>query len=1045
MREITDLSVSKLEHDYDIPVFTWDGEACTAVQICKNDDTHTITYSIDENNLTIVEDESKYVHETCKKEGRSYMVASVTAVDGQIYTSEQVFFVPTLPHTDTNKDGVCDHQECGENICTHEDDNYTLINVVPATCTTNGYRGDKYCSACHTIRIEEDVDKVELAFGHAYTATAVWNENYVEGTTPACEVTFTCEHDDTHTGTVNAVVTTVSEESYAPTCTADGRKTFAATATYDGATFDSTTYTEIAKKSYTVAKTGHSYTIAYNWSEDCKTCDVVFACAYNDACSVTRNKTVENGGVIAEVKFPATCLEDGATLYTVSDTYTDDNGVVYNISAQKDILDIKAPGHKYSDWVSGANNTHTKTCTVCKNELEREVTEDCFDSATDADCKCDVCGQFVAHTEVIVQAVAPTCTKAGHTEGKYCSVCNETIAAQTEVPALGHTYSAWTAAANKTHTKTCIVCTDEPNRVVVEKCVDSDDDNCTCDTCYQMLNHTPGSVVKENIVKPDCTNPGSHDDVRYCSVCGVEVSRSHAVDAANGHNYSQTVTVPTCTEQGYTTFTCHCGDSYIGAYIPANGHTFVDHAAKLPTCTEDGWLAYKTCSKCDYNTYTVAPATGHTEVIDEALAPTCESMGATEGKHCSVCNLVLVIPELIPATGHEYAVGELIRPTQNANGTWSSGFYTYVCANDSAHTYLEATPRADYSRYEAYINEFTERLADASLHPNIRAEIQSLLAGNAVEQNLVAAEQNQIEAVCDIFESNIQKFNTEYTVTFVDADGRELAAQTVAYGHGAAAPENPISDGYLFIGWDIAYDCIKANTTVTAEYIRANSTLALDVDTLYFTVGESQKVAATISPENVAADRLLWKIADTSVAKVDANGVVTAVGHGTTTLTVSLRTGGLGRTIAIYVSDASGKYVAQLVKSPYGNFMVDGNMFYQTGYVNVGAGKEFKFRFALSSQYDPADFTILANGQAVTVDEDNYFTIPFMYDNMTIIVVPIGDIPVEPDTNPIPEDDNCMCHSSNKIIQFIWKILAFFYKLFGVSDKQYCACGKAHW
>jgi hypothetical protein len=44
------------------------------------------------------------------------------------------------------------------------------------------------------------------------------------------------------------------------------------------------------------------------------------------------------------------------------------------------------------------------------------------------------------------------------------------------------------------------------------------------------------------------------------------------VDAL-GHDYKAEVTEPTCTEKGYTTYTCHCGDSYIADYVDALGHT----------------------------------------------------------------------------------------------------------------------------------------------------------------------------------------------------------------------------------------------------------------------------------------------------------------------------------------------------------------------------------------------------------------------------------------------------------------------------------------
>ncbi len=54
------------------------------------------------------------------------------------------------------------------------------------------------------------------------------------------------------------------------------------------------------------------------------------------------------------------------------------------------------------------------------------------------------------------------------------------------------------------------------------------------------------------------------------------------------HEYTSEVTAPTCTEKGYTTYTCACGDTYIGDEVAALGHTWVDATVDAP----------KTCSVC---------------------------------------------------------------------------------------------------------------------------------------------------------------------------------------------------------------------------------------------------------------------------------------------------------------------------------------------------------------------------------------------------------------------------------------------------------------
>ena len=102
------------------------------------------------------------------------------------------------------------------------------------------------------------------------------------------------------------------------------------------------------------------------------------------------------------------------------------------------------------------------------------------------------------------------------------------------------------------------------------------------------------------------------------------------------HSYTSVVTAPTCTEEGYTTYTCKCGDTYVDDYVdPA--HTLVNHKAKNATCTEPGNEAYVACSKCSYSTYVATPALGHDYKSEVIKNPTMGEAGI-RCYTCSRCN-----------------------------------------------------------------------------------------------------------------------------------------------------------------------------------------------------------------------------------------------------------------------------------------------------------------------------------------------------------------------------------------------------------------------
>ena len=83
---------------------------------------------------------------------------------------------------------------------------------------------------------------------------------------------------------------------------------------------------------------------------------------------------------------------------------------------------------------------------------------------------------------------------------------------------------------------------------------------------------------------------------------------------AHEHSYTAVVTPPTCTEKGYTTHTCACGDSYVDTYTDALGHAWDSgKVTKQPTATETGVRTY-TCTRCNATKTETIPATGSVDV-----------------------------------------------------------------------------------------------------------------------------------------------------------------------------------------------------------------------------------------------------------------------------------------------------------------------------------------------------------------------------------------------------------------------------------------------
>ena len=150
-----------------------------------------------------------------------------------------------------------------------------------------------------------------------------------------------------------------------------------------------------------------------------------------------------------------------------------------------------------------------------------------------------------------------------------------------------------------------------------------------------------------------CIRPGT------CTTCGGSYY--------GGHDLVQyAAKAPTCTEIGWDAYeTCSRCDHTTYTELPALNHDLKQHAAKAPTCTEKGWNAYETCSRCDHTTYAEQPALKHDLEQHAAKAPTCTEKGWNAYDTCSRCDYTTYAEQ--PALNHDYQA-VTVDPTCEADG-----------------------------------------------------------------------------------------------------------------------------------------------------------------------------------------------------------------------------------------------------------------------------------------------------------------------------------------------------------------------------------------
>ena len=208
--------------------------------------------------------------------------------------------------------------------------------------------------------------------------------------------------------------------------------------------------------------------------------------------------------------------------------------------------------------------------------------------------------------------------------------------------------------------------------------------NCTRSICreFERANCTGGTAT--------CSAKA------VCVTCGAEYGEKDP----NNHALEQhAAKAPTCTEIGWDAYeTCSRCDHTTYAELPALNHAFVYYKAKTPTCTEIGWDAYEACSRCDYTTRKELPALNHDLRQRVIKAPTCTEIGWAY-ETCSRCDYFA--SPVLPALNHDLKQHAAKAPTCTEKG-WNA----YETCSRCDHTTYTELPALNHD-YQAVTVEPT--------------------------------------------------------------------------------------------------------------------------------------------------------------------------------------------------------------------------------------------------------------------------------------------------------------------------------------------------
>ena len=437
-------------------------------------------------------------------------------------------------------------------------------------------------------------------------------------------------------------------------------------------------FTWITDKDSTCTETGLKH-------EECEVC-----CYIRNENTIVELKEHAYGTWIEEI--PATCESNGILgHYKCSncDKYFDSN------KKELTILTITKLGHdltlhaKLDPTCEEDGHNAYYTCSRCDyttykvidklghNLIHHEKLEPtCIEDGHEEYDTCSRCNYTtyktidnLDHDLIHHERLEATCTSIGHEAYDECSRCDYTT--YKEIAKLPHDYKTEWSHDENSHYHECKNCVAKTNAInhTFTWIIDAEPTEETtgvkheeCETCHYTrnentiiptLSHTHNM---EHVSRKEATcEEDGNIEYYHCSKCGKnytdEDGNNEIVDITikASHKYDLWVeeVSATCEQDGvrahYECSSCHKyfdinKNEISNLVIDKLGHNLTHHDKLEPTCIEDGYEAYDTCTRCDYTTYKTINKLGHDLVHHERLEATCTSIGHEAYDECSRCD-----------------------------------------------------------------------------------------------------------------------------------------------------------------------------------------------------------------------------------------------------------------------------------------------------------------------------------------------------------------------------------------------------------------------